>query len=72
MQKCIFIGGMKSYLEQLDEAAASAGVELAAVCAEANIASTTLSRWRRGVTAPREDTARAIFEQIRKMSEDAT
>lgn len=70
---CIYCDDMmKSYLEQMDEAAAAAGISLAAACAKANIASTNLPRWRKGDSTPTTKTASRVFDAIRDLSEDAS
>lgn len=58
------------YLQQLETAAAEAGVDLAAACEKEGIAATTLQRWRKGKVSPRQGTADAVMRRIWSMAPD--
>ena len=62
---------MLTYLEQLETRCAEAGLALADVCNAEGVASTTLSRWRKGEVHCRQATAKALLQRIDKMSRDA-
>ena len=57
-----------SYLDQLQQAADAAGVDLAEACRRAGIASTTLQRWRNGDVTPRKATAEDVLTRIREIA----
>jgi transcriptional regulator with XRE-family HTH domain len=55
---------MLTYLEQMEAAAQEKGVDLAKACKKADVEATTLMRWRKGDTTPREGTAEAVLKAI--------
>jgi transposase-like protein len=55
---------MLTYLEQMTAAAQEKGVDLAEACKKADIEPTTLMRWRKGETTPREGTTKAVLAAI--------
>jgi hypothetical protein len=61
---------MKTYLQQLDEKAASLGIDLLTVCRAENVADTTLMRWRKGQATVREATAEKLFNRMDAMSQE--
>ena len=61
---------MKTYLQQLDDKAASLNLDLLEVCRAESVAETTLMRWRRGDTSCREGTAAKLFARMDAMSQE--
>jgi len=62
---------MNTYLEQLEGRCATRGIPLDEVCKAEGVASTTLSRWRKGESTPRQGTAEALFARLAKMRPEA-
>lgn len=59
---------MITYLEQMKRAAKEAGVDLTSACDSEGIADTTLARWNKKEACPREATARAVLNRIKRMA----
>lgn len=62
---------MLTYLEQLEAKASVCRVPLEAACKAEGVAATTLLRWRKGQTHPREDTTRALIARLERMAAQA-
>lgn len=60
--------GIYSYLDQLQAAAETAGVDLAKACNKAGVATTTLQRWRNGDVTPRKATADLVLDCIEQLA----
>ena len=59
---------MDTYLQQLEAECAVRGLDLGDVCRAEGVADTTLARWRKSENTCREDTARALFKRMDRMS----
>lgn len=58
---------MTNYLDQLEAAAADAGVDLLEAVRAANMPDSTLWRWRNGRATPREATCSKIMDAIKRL-----
>ena len=58
---------METYLTQLEARCADLGVSLDEICRAEGVANTTLARWRKGESNPRQGTAQALFARMGKM-----
>ncbi|HDZ40047.1 MAG TPA: XRE family transcriptional regulator [Marinobacter sp.] len=58
---------MDTYLDQLEARCAELGVNLEEICLRDGVAYTTLWRWRKGHTTPRQDTVQALFKRMARM-----